>query len=196
VPLPEWAAELDGSRKVVLATQGTVSNHNFGQLIVPTLQALANEEDLLVVVTSGGRPIDAIGHEIPPNARVASYLPFEWLLPKVDALVTNGGYGSVNQALSFGIPLVTAGLSEDKADGNARVGWSGVGINLESQEPTSTSLRKAFRSVLDRPNYRSRASWMAAEFARIDTKSEIFRILRQVCAQHWQEINGRRRARD
>ena len=35
-----------------------------------------------------------------------SYLPFDWLLPKVDVLVTNGGYGSVNQAMSFGIPLV------------------------------------------------------------------------------------------
>jgi UDP:flavonoid glycosyltransferase YjiC (YdhE family) len=33
-----------------------------------------------------------------------SYLPFEWLLPKVDVCVTNGGYGGVNRALSFGIP--------------------------------------------------------------------------------------------
>src|SRR6266568_5118655 len=29
VPLPPWAHELDGSRKVVLVTQGTVANHNF-----------------------------------------------------------------------------------------------------------------------------------------------------------------------
>jgi UDP:flavonoid glycosyltransferase YjiC (YdhE family) len=47
------------------------------------------------------------------------------MLPKIDALVTNGGYGSVNQALSFGVPLVTAGTGEDKADVNARVAWSG-----------------------------------------------------------------------
>ena len=44
---------------------------------------------------------------VPSNARIASYLPFEWLLPRVDVLVTNGGYGSVNQAMSFGILLVT-----------------------------------------------------------------------------------------
>ena len=30
VPLPSWAHELDGSRKVVLVTQGTLANHNFG----------------------------------------------------------------------------------------------------------------------------------------------------------------------
>ena len=179
-PLPSWAHELDGSRKVVLVTQGTVANHDFGLLIAPTLAALANEPDLLVVVTAGGRPIDELPGPIPTNARLASYLPFEWLLPKVDVLVTNGGYGSVNQALSFGIPLVTAGLTEDKADVNVRVAWSGVGINLATNEPTPQALRDAIRSVLDKANYRSRASSMANEFARVDTRSEILRIVGQV----------------
>jgi UDP:flavonoid glycosyltransferase YjiC (YdhE family) len=81
-----------------------------------------------VVVTTGGRPVDTIPGPIPPNARVSSYLPFDWILKKTDVFVTNGGYGSVNQAMSFGITIVSAGLTEDKADVNARVAWSGVGI--------------------------------------------------------------------
>ena len=94
--------------------------------------------------------------------------------------VTNGGYGSVNQALSFGIPLVTAGLTEDKADVNARVAWSGAGIDLATNEPTPKALREAIRTVLDKPNYRLRASLMAEEFDGIDTRSEILRIVSQV----------------
>ena len=82
VPLPPWAHELDGSRKVVLVTQGTVANHNFNLLIGPTLAALANEPDILVVATAGGRPVDAIPGPLPSNARVSSFLPFEWLLPR------------------------------------------------------------------------------------------------------------------
>jgi MGT family glycosyltransferase len=179
-PLPPWANDLDGSRKVVLVTQGTVANHNFGLLVAPTLAALANEPDLLVVATAGGRPAEAIPSPIPSNARVASYLPFEWLLPKVDVLVTNGGYGSVNQAMSSGIPLVTAGTTEDKADVNARVAWSGVGVNLATNEPTPAALREAVRTVLDTPRYRSRAAAMAGEFRSIDTRSEILRIVNQV----------------
>ena len=177
VPPPPWAHELDGSRKVVLVTQGTVANHNFNLLVGPTLAALANEPDVLVVATAGGRPVDAIPGPVPFNARVSSYLPFEWLLPKVDVLVTNGGYGSVNQAMSFGIPLVTAGLTEDKADVNARVAWSGVGINLATNEPSEEALRRAVRTVLDQPGYRLRARQMADEFAAIDTRSEILRII-------------------
>jgi MGT family glycosyltransferase len=176
-PLPPWAHELDGSRKVVLVTQGTLANHNFGLLIGPTLAALANEPDLLVVATTGGRPVDAIPGPIPANARLSQYLPFEWILPKSDVFVTNGGYGSVNQALSLGMPLVTAGLTEDKADVNARVAWSGVGIDLATNEPTPQALREAVRTVLDRPAYRMRASSMADEFTAIDTRAEILRII-------------------
>jgi UDP:flavonoid glycosyltransferase YjiC (YdhE family) len=178
-PLPPWAHELDGRRKVVLVTQGTMANHNLGLLAAPTLAALANEPDLLVVATAGGRPVEAIPGPIPANARLASFLPFEWLLPKVDVLVTNGGYGSVNQALSFGIPLVTAGLTEDKADVNARVAWSGVGIDLATNEPTPPALREAIRAVLDTPHCRGRAGAMAEAFRRIDTRSEILRIVEQ-----------------
>jgi hypothetical protein len=89
-------------------------------------------------------------------------------------------YGSVNQAMSFGIPLVAAGLTEDKADVNARVAWSGVGINLATNEPTPQALRAAVRTVLDTPNYRSRASLMAAEFEAMDTRSEIVRIVDRI----------------
>ncbi len=61
-------------------------------------------------------------------------------------------------AALFGIPLVTAGLTEDKADVNARVAWSGVGIDLATNEPTPQALREAVRTVLENPTYRGRAS--------------------------------------
>ncbi len=98
-------------------------------------------------------------------------------MPKTDVFVTNGGYGSVNQAMSFGIPIVTAGMTEDKADVNARIAWSGVGINLATNEPTPRALGEAVRTVLAKPAYRSRATAMAAEFARLDTRTEMLRIV-------------------
>ncbi|PRD40701.1 UDP-glucosyltransferase [Phyllobacterium phragmitis] len=180
-PLPPWADDLDGRRKVILVTQGTLANHDFNLLITPTLAALADEPDLLVVVTTGGRPIEVIPRPIPANARLASYLPFEWILSKADVFVTNGGYGSVNQAMSFGIPLVAAGLTEDKADVNARVAWSGVGVNLATNTPTPVALRNAIRAVLDdAQSYRQHASLIAKEFAAIDTRAEVLRVVGQV----------------
>jgi UDP:flavonoid glycosyltransferase YjiC (YdhE family) len=179
-PLPPWAHDLDGSRKVVLVTQGTLSNHDFSELVVPALGALAEEPDLLVVVTAGGRSSATIPGLIPDNARLADYLPLEWLFPRVDALVTNGGYGTVNQALSYGIPIVGAGLSEDKPDVNARVAWSGAGIDLQTTMPAPEALRAAVRHVLDEPQYRMRAKVLAAEFATLDATSEILAVLTEL----------------
>jgi UDP:flavonoid glycosyltransferase YjiC (YdhE family) len=108
---------------------------------------------------------------------VARYLPFEWALSRIDAFVTNGGYGSVNQALSFGVPIVTAGTAADRGDVGARVAWSGVGVNLATNAPTSEALREAVRAVLDEPKYRSSAAIFAMEVRGIDTRSEILRIV-------------------
>ena len=88
--------------------------------------------------------------------------------------------------------VVTAGLTEDIADMNARVAWSGVGIDLATNEPTPQALRDAIRTVLDKPNYRSRASLMADAFAEIDTRSEILRIFSQV--SQISHENGSRRS--
>ena len=159
-------------------------------MIAPTLAALGDEPDVLVVAITGGRPVKTIPGAAPSNARVASFLPFEWLLPRVDALVTNGGYGGVNQAISFGISLGTAGMTEDKADVNARVAWSGVGLNLATNEPTPEALRAAVRTLLDRPAYRLRASQMAGEFARVDTRSEVLSIIKQVVVNQKLELLG------
>jgi MGT family glycosyltransferase len=178
-PIPPWAQDLDGSRKVVLVTQGTLTNDDFSELVIPTLQALANEPDILVVVTTGGRPVETLAGPLPKNVRVAQYLPFEWVLSKIDAFVTNGGYGSVNQALSFGVPVVTAGTAADRGDVSARVAWSGVGVNLATNAPTAAALRPAVRSVLDDPKFRAQAAHYAGEARGIDTRSEILRILGQ-----------------
>ena len=176
-PLPEWWADLDGDSRVVLVTQGTVANTDFAQLIEPTLTALADRDDLLVIVTTGGRPVKEIAVAIPRNARVATFLPFAALLPKADVLVTNGGYGTVSMALAAGVPLVVSGLSEDKAEVAARISWFGVGIDLASGSPTPDALRTAIPEVLETEHFRANARSMAAEFSELDAAREVLSIL-------------------
>ena len=73
--------------------------------------------------------------------------------------------------MRFGVPLVSAGLTEDKADVNVRVGWSEVGINLETDKGDGQVLRDAVRTVLDTDSYRLRASLMAEGFRMTGTRS-------------------------
>lgn len=162
-PLPDWWDDLDGSRPVVHVTQGTVANIDYCQAIGPTLRALAGE-DVLVVVSTGGRPPDTLP-TLPPNARAASFLPYDELLPRTDVFITNGGYGGVQYALRYGVPIVATGGKEDKPEVGARVAWSGVGRRIRSEAPSPRALRRAVLTVLDDPRYRRASARIAAEMA-------------------------------
>jgi MGT family glycosyltransferase len=167
VPPPPFWAELDGTRPIIHVTQGTLANTK-PSLIAPALEALA-DEDVLVVVSTGNRPIEqlALG-TLPKNARVATFLSYPDLLPKTSVMVTNGGYGGVQMALSHGVPLVVAGASEDKPEVAARVAWSGTGINLKTATPSPDAIRTAVRAILANPSYRSRAGALATEYRAHD----------------------------
>lgn len=169
--LPSWWGDLDGRGPVVHVTQGTMANVDLRQLLVPTLRGLA-DDDVLVLASTGGRPVaqlrEQYGAPLPANARVASFLPYDRLLPRTDVMVTNGGFGGVQQALAYGVPLVVAGSSEDKPEVAARVSWSGTGVNLRTGTPTSRRVRRAVRRVLARPGYRREAARLQHEIATLD----------------------------
>ncbi len=180
-PLPQWWADLDGSRPVVHVTQGTLDNVDPGKLLVPAIRALARA-NVLVVASTGGRPVDHViamlGGSLPGNARVAEFVPYQELFPRTDVVVTNGGFGGVQQALAHGVPLVVAGSTEDKPEVAARVAWSGTGINLRTGRPTPRQLRSAVGTVRRDPCYRSAARRVEREIDHLgDPVSVITRSL-------------------
>ncbi|MFC9840497.1 nucleotide disphospho-sugar-binding domain-containing protein [Rhodococcus sp. NPDC127530] len=172
---PHWWGRLDTDRPVVLVTQGTLDNHDLGRLVEPTIDALANA-DVLVVVTTGGRPIEAV-RRTSPNVIVSEFVPFDLLLPHVDVMVTNGGWGGVHFALSHGVPIVAAGSTEDKAEVGARLARSGAGLRLRSGSPSPARIRRAVETVLRDPGYRTRARELAAELSELDATRLISRAV-------------------
>jgi UDP:flavonoid glycosyltransferase YjiC (YdhE family) len=161
---PTWWGELDGGRPVVHISQGTIANQA-PTLIAPALAGLS-DEDVLVVVSTGGRPVEQLLHgSVPDNARISTFLSYPDLLPRVAAMVTNGGYGGAQLALSYGVPLVVAGTTEDKPEVAARVAWSGAGLNLRTATPTPMQVRDAVRALLSDGRYRARAQALQTEYA-------------------------------
>jgi MGT family glycosyltransferase len=182
--LPHWWADVLDARArgipVILVTQGTLATDPT-ELIGPAVRGLA-DEDVLVIVT--GRVDDALAKALPLNTRVAPFVPYTELLPHVAAVVTNGGYGGVQQALAHGIPLVCAGGSEEKPEIAARIAWSGTGIDLRTGTPTPWDVRAAVRTVLDEPRFRLRATEIAAEMAGYDAPARGADRIEQLLAAH------------
>ncbi|KAK8017969.1 hypothetical protein PG991_007159 [Apiospora marii] len=189
--LPGWwndvlAAAADG-RRVIGITQGTFAMDPTS-LLIPAIEALRDDPSLLLVVPSPHEAairarLGETNSNGTDNVRIAPWVPYDQLLPLCAALVTNGGYGSVTQALAAGVPLVCAGTSEDKKDTAARVRYVGAGVDLGTEKPGVESMREAVRAVLEESQYKEAAVKMKDELRAQGGAVEACRLLEEGIAR-------------
>jgi len=171
---PAWVKEAKrAGKKVILVSQGTVANDDLGKLLAPAIQAFGDREDFLILVTTGGKPLEMIPCRLTRNTIASRFLNFREILPDVDLLVAFASYGTVTQALSFGVPMVVTGLGEDKPEVGTRVAWTGSGMYLRTDNPSVEEIREAADQVLSGEKYRARARALSEEFAAYDADREL-----------------------
>ena len=173
--------EEDG-RPLVIVTQGTVANADLNQLLLPTLRALAGLP-VKVLALTGGRGIDPSLIPTADNLRVTDFVVYEQVLPHASVFITNGGYGSINSALGYGVPVLIAGTGEDKAETSTRVVWAGCGINLNTSYPSEQAIAHAVQKIITQPSYRLRAKEIAEDFLQHDALAIISDELQQMLAE-------------
>ena len=160
---PNWWSEIEKDIPVVLINQGTVSK-NYDDLILPAIEALKNEKIIVIAVpVKEGEIMD-----LPENVHTEPYIPFGNILPYIDLLITNGGFGGTQNALAYGIPIIIAGATEDKMEVAARLEYSGAGINLRKQKPTAKKIRKAYTKIMSDHSYKQKAKELQENYAKFD----------------------------
>ncbi|KAK1762806.1 hypothetical protein QBC33DRAFT_551129 [Phialemonium atrogriseum] len=187
-PYPEWWNEVAANttgKKIVAVAQGTVAV-DFMDLVIPTIQGLAGREDTLVVAILGSKgatlPDDVVAN-LPANARVIDYLPYDALLPHTDVFVMNGGYGGVMHGIVNGVPLVLAGDTEDKPETVMRAEWAGVAVNLRTGRPTAEQVAAGVDEVLGNNKYKERALQIMKENEDLDAMGVVERQIRAMAEQ-------------
>jgi UDP:flavonoid glycosyltransferase YjiC (YdhE family) len=176
--LPAWAPEVEASaRPVVHVTQGTVADGDPRDLVLPAVEGLAGD-DVLVVAGTGRAELTG---PLPGNVRTAGFVPHDWLLRHTSVMVTNGGFGGVQTALSHGVPLVMAGSTEDKPEVAARVAWTGAGVDLRTGRPSAERVRDAVRAVLADGRYAARAARLRDGYASRDAGDASAELVTRLC---------------
>src|SRR4029079_9111821 len=154
-------------KKRILVTQGTVET-DVDKIIVPTLEAF-KDSDVLVVATTGGSRTQELRTRYPhANILVEDFIPFNDIMPHVDAYVTNGGYGGVLLSIQNKLPMVVAGVHEGKNEINARIGYFKLGIDLKTEKPSSSQIKENVEIILLDQRYRNNVTRLAKEFEDYD----------------------------
>ncbi|KAN0098903.1 glycosyltransferase family 1 protein [Hyaloscypha variabilis] len=184
---PAWWDDIavNAAKKTIVGVSQGTANVIFSKLIIPTMQALASSENILVVVALGrDGAVLPEGTVVPENARVADYIPFDDLLPYTDVFITNGGYGGYQHSISHGVPIIIAGLAADKPEVANRAEWAGVGLNLMTDEPTVEAIQEAVDTILGDEKYKKRAQELQQEMGRYDTFSLITKNIEELAGAH------------
>jgi len=160
---PNWWQGINDDIPVILLNQGTVSK-NLDDLINPVIDALKDERVKLIIVPVESGELN----KLPANMYAEKFIPFGNLLPHIDIMISNGGFGAVQNALAHGVPLIIAGATEEKMEVAARVENAGAGINLRTQNPSVSEIKKAVNELLNNTRFKQKAKILQTDFAKYD----------------------------
>jgi len=154
-------------KKRILVTQGTVET-DVDKIITPTLEAFKGT-DVLVIATTGGSRTQELRERYPyANILIEDFIPFNDIMPQVNAYVTNGGYGGVLLAIQNKLPMMVAGVHEGKNEINARIGYFKLGVNLKTEKPAPAQIKASVDTILQNRLYKANVVRLASEFEDYD----------------------------
>jgi UDP:flavonoid glycosyltransferase YjiC (YdhE family) len=160
-PLPDWVDDLGRDRPAVLASVSTVGAAD-ARLAAAVGEAVAGEDVdvVLTVAADGALP------PLPENVRAAPFVPHGALLPRVAAVVSHAGNGTVTRAACAGVPLLLLPGGKDQPEVARGAAAAGIALVLDREKADAADLRAGLRTLLHDAGFRRRARRLAQRAAR------------------------------
>eukprot|EP00438_Fugacium_kawagutii_P021805 Skav216027 [mRNA] locus=scaffold417:129842:131179:+ [translate_table: standard] len=114
------------------------------------IEALGNDPDIQVVLSTGPKEDALEGISLPENFIAQAVLPQLELLQKCHAFITHGGANSMHEALSFGVPLAVVPIFGDQPANADVVASAGAGVSFRYPKETLTvpALKEAVHKLI------------------------------------------------
>lgn len=161
--LPGWLRERP-ARPRLCVTWGTSTSTLTGDrmFLPPRVIAAGADLDAEIVVALTARDAALLG-PVPPNVRVVESVPLHLLLPTCDAIVHQGGNGTILAAARCGIPQLVLPQLPDQLFYCAQLAQAGAAVVLRTGEVTDGALRARLAAVMSDPALRQAAARLRAE---------------------------------
>ncbi|MGC7102228.1 glycosyltransferase [Amycolatopsis lurida] len=159
---PEWTppaeltAFLDAGEPPVCVTFGSLVGADPAKTARTVLAAIRAAGVRAVLIAGwGGLRVD----EVPDDVLVVDQVPYDWLFPRVAAVVSHSGAGTSSAAAAAGRPQVGIPMDVEQPMWAARLHGLGVGpAPIPYGELAEAPLAAALRAVTTEPAYASRAA--------------------------------------
>lgn len=162
--LPDWWRQRP-DQPTALVSLGTVFFRTPG-LYNAIIDGLSCEH--LTIAVAIGHQFDVpVATQRSPNVHVEPTLPIPALLGQCDLFVTHGGFNSVKEAVSAATPMLVVPIASDQHYSADRAEALGIGRTVRPDHRTPDHIRAQAHAVLADPQYRTRATALAADMAAL-----------------------------
>ncbi len=166
---------------MVYASLGTIFNKTSGML--EAIIAALGDEPVNVVVAIGRDQDPARFGPQPPHVHLEPYVAQTLFLPRCDLFITHGGFNSVKEALSVGVPMVVVPISADQPYSAGRCAALGVARVIGADHRTPEAIGEATRHVLVDPSYRAKARQVQGEMLALPGLEHAVELLESLAAK-------------
>ena len=161
VALPSWWDKLAEEEVLGYVTLGSSGD---AALLPRILEVLGTLQGVSLLAAAGA-PVTGI---LPPNIRVADYLPGALAARRARFVICNGGSLTAQQALLAGVPVIGICSNMDQFLNMEAIVACGAGIALRADEVSAAALAAAIQWVLVEPSFRQAALILRDALSRYD----------------------------
>ena len=138
---------------VYISLGSIISNKEFCK---ECIRAFGNKE--LSVILNTGRILPSELGRIPENIFANSFVPQTQILEHAEVFLTHCGMNSVNESLTYGVPMVAMPFINDQVSNAKRIVELGVGKRVRSFPSSGRQLYRTVVDVLNNKEMRSRSA--------------------------------------
>ncbi|KAA3664904.1 MAG: hypothetical protein DWQ04_03340 [Chloroflexi bacterium] len=116
-----------------------------------------------LVLASGVETAVSHFEPIPENVLVCERVPQLRLLEQADVVLTHGGIGTINECITYGVPMITYSTGKMEQNGSAaRVEFHEMGLRSAIDDTPAEAIAAQIAHVLSNPHYRANVTKMQA----------------------------------
>jgi UDP:flavonoid glycosyltransferase YjiC (YdhE family) len=151
--------------------------------LLPRIIRALDGLDIEIVVAIDASMREQLG-ELPENVRVLESPPLHLVLGDCDAIVHQGGSGTVFNAIRFGLGQLAISHMADQDNISTALAASGAAVHLPGEQADEEAIRAAVIRLLEEPGFRSAAARLRTEMLAQPTPARVTDQLAELAAHH------------
>lgn len=170
IPFPLWWSSVPTDRPLVFVSVGSTGRWDALERVVRTLRELPV---ITLVATSGRGTIESVPNKI----FVTDYLPGQETCRRSNLVISNGGSGTVYQALSQGVPVLGVAANLDQMSVMAPIEYQGAGRCIPAGLSNSTDWANEISKLISTPQALTKARGIARQIGEFSSSTVFQQIV-------------------